>query len=68
MDLRYIFGGQSEYGKTVACMVGQSIFGNPSQTDNKGIGINFNFTNVGLEYKLNAYNNIPLFINEIKLN
>lgn len=49
-------------------MVGQSIFGNPSQTDNKGIGINFNFTNVGLEYKLNAYNNIPLFINEIKLN
>ena len=47
-------------------MVGQSIFGNPSQTDNKGIGINFNFTNVGLEYKLNAYNNIPLFINEMQ--
>lgn len=47
-------------------MAGQSIFGNPSQTDNKGIGINFNFTNVGLEYKLNAYNNIPLFINEMQ--
>lgn len=58
--------GESEFGKTVACMVGQSIFGNPSQTDNKGIGINFNFTNVGLEYRLNAYNNIPLFINEMQ--
>lgn len=58
--------GTSEYGKTVACMVAQSIFGNPSQTDNKGIGINFNFTNVGLEYRLNLYNNIPLFINEMQ--
>lgn len=47
-------------------MVGQSIFGNPSQNDNKGIGINFNLTNVGLEYKLNLYNNIPLFINEMQ--
>ncbi len=58
--------GESEYGKTVACMVGQSIFGNPSQNDNKGIGINFNFTNAGLEYRLNLYNNIPLFINEMQ--
>lgn len=58
--------GESEYGKTVACMVGQSIFGNPSQNDGKGIGINFNFTNVGLEYRLNLYNNIPLFINEMQ--
>lgn len=58
--------GESEYGKTVACMVGQSIFGNPSQNDNKGIGINFNFTAVGLEYRLNTYNNIPLFINEMQ--
>lgn len=51
---------------TVACMVGQSIFGNPSLNDNKGIGINFNFTVVGLEYRLNTYNNIPLFINEMQ--
>lgn len=58
--------GESEYGKTVACMVGQSIFGNPSQNDNKGIGINFNLTNAGLEYKLNLYNHIPLFINEMQ--
>lgn len=58
--------GESEYGKTVACMVGQSIFGNPSQNDGKGIGINFNFTNVGLEYRLNLYNNIPLFVNEMQ--
>lgn len=58
--------GESEYGKTVACMVGQSIFGNPSQNDSKGIGINFNFTNAGLEYRLNTYNNIPLFINEMQ--
>lgn len=58
--------GESETGKTVACMVAQSIFGNPSQSDNKGIGINFNFTNVGLEYRLNIYNNIPLFINEMQ--
>lgn len=57
--------GESEFGKTVACMVGQSIFGNPAQND-KGIGINFNFTNVGLEYRLNTYNNIPLFINEMQ--
>lgn len=47
-------------------MTGQSIFGNPSQTDNKGIGINFNCTSAGLEYRLNAYNNIPLFINEMQ--
>ena len=59
--------GESEYGKTVACMAGQSIFGNPSQNDNAGIGINFNFTNAGLEYRLNLYNNIPLFINEMQL-
>lgn len=58
--------GESEVGKSVACMVAQSIFGNPSQTDNKGIGINFNFTSVGLEYRLNLYNNIPLFINEMQ--
>lgn len=58
--------GESEYGKTVACMVGQSIFGNPSQSDGKGIGINFNLTNAGLEYRLNLYNNIPLFINEMQ--
>lgn len=57
--------GESEYGKTVACMVGQSIFGNPAPNDN-GIGINFNFTAVGLEYRLNTYNNIPLFINEMQ--
>lgn len=58
--------GESEYGKTVACMVGQSIFGNPSQNDGKGIGINFNFTAAGLEYRLNLYNNIPLFVNEMQ--
>lgn len=60
-----MFGGTSEYGKTISCMVAQSMFGNPSPND-KGIGINFNFTNVGLEYILNAYNNIPLFINEMQ--
>lgn len=59
--------GESGYGKTLACMVGQSIFGNPSQNDSSGIGINFNFTNAGLEYRLNLYNNIPLFINEMQL-
>ena len=59
--------GESGYGKTLACMVGQSIFGNPSQNDSLGIGINFNFTNAGLEYRLNLYNNIPLFINEMQL-
>lgn len=58
--------GETECGKSVCCMVGQSIFGNPSQNDGKGIGINFNLTNVGLEYKLNMYNNIPLFINEMQ--
>lgn len=58
--------GQSEYGKTVSSMVAQSIFGNPSQNDNRGIGINFNFTNAGLEYKLNLFNNIPLFVNEMQ--
>lgn len=58
--------GQSEYGKTVSSMVAQSIFGNPSQSDNKGIGINFNFTSAGLEYKLNLFNNIPLFVNEMQ--
>lgn len=60
----HIFG-ESEFGKTVACMVGQSIFGNPAQNEN-GIGINFNFTAAGLEYRLNLYNNIPLFINEMQ--
>lgn len=59
--------GESGYGKTLACMVGQSIFGNPSQNDASGMGINFNFTNAGLEYRLNLYNNIPLFINEMQL-
>lgn len=59
--------GESGYGKTLACMVGQSIFGNPSQNDSSGIGINFNFTNAGLEYRLNLYNDIPLFINEMQL-
>ena len=59
--------GESGYGKTLACMVGQSIFGNPSQNDSTGMGINFNFTNAGLEYRLNLYNNIPLFINEMQL-
>lgn len=58
--------GESGYGKTVACMVGESIFGNPSQSDGNGIGINFNFTTVGLEYRLNLYNNIPLFVNEMQ--
>jgi uncharacterized protein (DUF927 family) len=62
----HIFG-ESGYGKTLACMVGQSIFGNPSQNDSSGIGINFNFTNAGLEYRLNLYNDIPLFINEMQL-
>ena len=62
----HIFG-ESGYGKTLACMVGQSIFGNPSQNDSSGMGINFNFTSVGLEYRLNLYNNIPLFINEMQL-
>jgi len=61
----HIFG-TSEYGKTVACMVGQSIFGNPSLDGDMGIGINFNFTNAGLEYKLNTYNNLPLFVNEMQ--
>lgn len=60
------FYGESEVGKSVACMAAQSIFGNPAQNDNKGIGINFNFTAVGLEYRLNLYNNIPLFINEMQ--
>lgn len=58
--------GTSEYGKSVACMVGQSIFGNPEISGGTGIGINFNFTSVGLEYRLGAYNNIPLFINEMQ--
>lgn len=57
--------GESEYGKTVACMVGQSVFGNPSQSS-KGIGVNFNFTINGLESVLNRYNNLPLFINEMQ--
>ena len=57
--------GESEYGKTVACMVGQSVFGNPSQSS-KGIGVNFNFTINGLESVLNRYNNVPLFINEMQ--
>lgn len=56
---------KANIGKTVACMVGQSIFGNPTQSE-MGMGINFNFTSAGLEYKLNAYNNIPLFINEMQ--
>lgn len=57
--------GESEYGKTVACMVAESIFGNPAQ-DNKGIGVNFNFTINGLESVLNKYNNIPVFVNEMQ--
>lgn len=57
--------GTSEFGKSVACMVGQSIFGNPS-LDGKGMGINFNFSIVGLEQQLNLYNNIPLFVNEMQ--
>ena len=57
--------GESEYGKTVACMVAQSMFGNPAQ-DGKGIGINFNFTINGLESALNKYNNIPMFVNEMQ--
>lgn len=57
--------GTSEYGKSVSCMVAQSIFGNPAN-DSNGIGINFNFTSAGLEYRLNLYNNIPLFINEMQ--
>lgn len=57
--------GESEYGKTVSCMAAESIFGNPAQ-DGEGVGINFNLTTVGLEYKLNLYNNIPLFINEMQ--
>ena len=60
------FYGASEVGKSVACMAAQSIFGNPSQNDTKGIGINFNFTIAGLESRLNLYNNIPLFINEMQ--
>ena len=47
-------------------MVAQSMFGNPAQSGGKGIGINFNLTNAGLEYALNTYNNIPLFINEMQ--
>ena len=58
--------GETEFGKSVCCMVAQSIFGNPAQTGGKGIGINFNLTNAGLEYALNTYNNIPLFINEMQ--
>ena len=57
--------GESEYGKSVSCMVAQSIFGNPS-LDGKGIGINFNFTINGLESALNKYNNLPLFVNEMQ--
>ena len=57
--------GQSEFGKSVSCMVAQSIFGNPAQ-DSKGIGINFNFTVNGLESALNKFNNIPLFVNEMQ--
>lgn len=59
--------GESENGKTVACMAAQSIFGNPSQNEKNGIGINFNFTKVGLEFRLNLYNNLPMFINEMQL-
>lgn len=58
--------GTSEYGKSVACMVAQSMYGNPEMTGGKGIGINFNFTAAGLEYRLGTYNNIPLFINEMQ--
>ena len=58
--------GESEFGKSVTCMVAQSIFGNPAQSGGKGIGINFNLTNAGLEYALNTYNNLPLFINEMQ--
>lgn len=57
--------GESEFGKTVSCMVAESIFGNPAQ-DSKGIGINFNFTPNGLESTLNKFNNIPLFVNEMQ--
>ena len=57
--------GQSEFGKTVSCMVAQSVFGNPAQ-DSKGIGINFNFTVNGLESTLNKFNDIPLFVNEMQ--
>ena len=57
--------GQSEFGKTVSCMVAQSVWGNPAQ-DSKGIGINFNFTVNGLESALNKFNDIPLFINEMQ--
>lgn len=57
--------GESEYGKSVSCMVAQSIFGNPA-LDGKGIGINFNFTINGLESILNRYNNLPLFVNEMQ--
>lgn len=57
--------GQSEFGKTVSCMVAQSVFGNPAQ-DSKGIGINFNFTVNGLESALNKFNDIPLFVNEMQ--
>lgn len=58
--------GETEFGKSVCCMVAQSMFGNPAQSGGKGIGINFNLTNAGLEYALNTYNNIPLFINEMQ--
>lgn len=58
--------GESEYGKSVACMVAQSVFGNPAQVGDKGIGINFNFTANGLESVLNKYNNLPLFVNEMQ--
>lgn len=57
--------GQSEFGKTVSCMVAQSVWGNPAQ-DSKGIGINFNFTVNGLESALNKFNDIPLFVNEMQ--
>lgn len=46
-------------------MVGQSIFGNP-ESGGKGIGISFDFTPAGLEYRLGIYNNIPLFMNEMQ--
>lgn len=61
--------GESEFGKSVSCMAGQSIFGKPtsSDTENNGIGINFNFTEAGFESRLNLYNNIPLFVNEMQL-
>lgn len=58
--------GKSEFGKTVACLVGQSMFGKAA-TGNDGIGYDFNFTAAAFEATLDIQNNIPIFLDEAGL-